>query len=192
LVAIVDGKPLPISAHSTDGDAGYGWGAGGKAKGYKLHVIAGRSGTIRAWAVRPIHHDEAKVAASILPQAHLDGYLLADANYDRNALYEVCRRHRVQLLTPRRYGSERGLGHHRHSPARLRAIEMLENSATGFGPQLLQERPRIERLFGAMASCSYGLPVLPPWARGLDRVERWICAKLIVWNCFRHVRKHAA
>ena len=192
LVSIVDGKPLPISNHSTDPDAGYGRGAGGKAKGYRLHMIVQRNGVIRAWAVRPIQHDEAKVAATLLPSANLNGYLLADANYDRNALYDACLQRGVQLLAGRRYGEGRGMGHHYHSPARRRAIEMMEVSPTGFATRLLKERRNIERLFGAFASCAFGLPSLPPWIRGLSRVERWVCAKLIVWNCSRRTRTKVA
>ncbi len=69
LLQMVDGKPLPIGYHSRDADAGYGRGAGQMAKDYKLHMIAGAMGNIRAWCVRPIHHDEAKVAAQLPPQA---------------------------------------------------------------------------------------------------------------------------
>lgn len=39
LVWIIDGKPLTITGCSKDKRAGYGRAAGGKAKGYKLHVI---------------------------------------------------------------------------------------------------------------------------------------------------------
>jgi hypothetical protein len=35
----LDGKPLPIANHSRDPQAGYGRSIGGKAKGYKLHVL---------------------------------------------------------------------------------------------------------------------------------------------------------
>ncbi len=33
---------------------------------------------------------------------------------------------------------------------------------------------------------------LPPWVRGLRRVEHWICAKLTIWNCAKHVRRSVA
>lgn len=190
-VHVVDGKPLPIGNHSRDPDAGYGRGAGGKAKGYKLHAIAGLGQNLRAWCVRPIQHDEAKVAGALLPQADIRGYLLADRNYDRNPLYERCRRRQVQLVAPRRYGSGRGLGHHRHSPARRRAIALLEHDTSGFGPALLRERRRIERWFGSLASSCFGLTPLPPWVRRLHRVERWVAGKLIVWHCVQQIKKRA-
>lgn len=191
LLHIVDGKPLPIGYHSRDAEAGFGRGAGQMAKGYKLHMIAGAMGEIRAWCVRPIHHDEAKLAAQLLAEAGIQGYLLGDANYDRNALYQACGRRHIQFLAPRRYGPQHGLGHCRQDPARLRAVELLEHSHTGFGPRLMAERARIERFFGSLSSSSYGLPSLPPWVRHLDRVTRWITAKFIIWNCVQKLRKRA-
>ncbi len=191
LVHIVDGKPLPIGRHSHDPDAGYGRGAGGKDKGYKLHVIAGRQGEIRAWCVCAIQHHEAVVATRWLPAAGVRGYLLADMNYDSNTLYEACRARQLQLIAPRRYGPGRGLGNHWHSPDRLRALDMLENSHTGFGPRLLEQRRNIERLFGALSSSSLALLALPPWVRHLRRVELWIAAKLAIWNCLQGLRRKA-
>jgi len=85
-VHLVDGKPLPIGRHRLDPDAGYGYAAGTRAKGYKLHLITTPDGPIRAGSVQPMQVDEAKVAARILPAARLCGYLQADANYDRNPL----------------------------------------------------------------------------------------------------------
>ena len=192
LVSIVDGKALPIANHSRDPDAGYGRGAGGKAKGYKMHVMTSRNRELIAWTVRAMQHDEAKVAAELLRQRRVSGYLLADRNYDRNALYAACRLRGVQLLAPRRYGPGRKLGHIRHDPARVYSIQQIENSLTGFAPKLLQERQQIERWFGNFSGSSYGLTHLPPWARTLPRVVRWITAKLIVWNCAKRAKKTAS
>lgn len=185
LLHIVDGKPLPIGRHSHDADAGYGRGAGGMDKGYKLHVIAGKGGTLEAWEVCPIHHDEAKVAATLLRRRRLHGYLLADKNYDRNSLYAACRRRGIQLLAPRRYGRGRGLGHHPHDPSRRYAVEQLEQSLTGFAEKLMRERRRIERLFGSLCSSAFGLLPLPPWVRGSTRVRRWIASRLLIWHAAR-------
>ena len=189
LVHLVDGKPLPIGNHSRDPDAGYGRGAGGLAKGYKMHVITSQNDDLTAWDVRPIQHDEARIAAELLRQKRFTGYLLADRNYDRNALYERCRKRGVQLLAPRRCGPDHGVGHHRHDPARLYAIAQLEQSLTGFAPKLMRQRGRIERWFGRLASSSFGLTYLPPWVRTLERVKRWVTAKLIIWHCAKRVKK---
>ena len=189
---VVDGKPLPIGGNSQDPDAGYGRGAGGKDKGYKLHVISGKNGGIRNWCVEPIQVSESKTAATLVRSAEIDGYLLGDSNYDSNPLYDVCSEHGIQLVAPRRYGANRGFGHHRHSPARLRAAELLEHSATGFGPALHKERSRIERQFGNMASASYGLGPLPAWVRRLPRVRRWVSAKIVIFMIVRNAKKRAA
>jgi len=98
----------------------------------------------------------------------------------------------VQLLAPRRYGCQRGLGHHRPGPARRRSIELLERSATGLGPLLFQQRRRIEGHFGSLSASVFGRPSLPPWVRRLERVPRWVAAKLSIWHCARRIRKHAA
>lgn len=191
-INFVDGKPLPIANNSTDPDAGYGRGAGGMAKGYKLHVICGKQGEIRSWRVRPMQTCEHKVALELVGEAGIDGYLLADSYYDSNPLYEVCSHHRVQLVAPRRNGPHRGLGHIRQSLSRLRAMELLEHSTTGFGPDLMQRRRRIESVFGNLASASYGITALPAWVRRMHRVEKWVAAKILIFTLIHSTRKGAA
>ena len=190
-VHIIDGRPLPIGGNSGDPDAGFGRAAGCMAKGYKLHAIVGISGSIRAWAVRPINQDERTVACELVPACGIEGWLLGDANYDANRLFDAAAAQGVQLLTPRRYGSDKGLGHHRHSPARLRCIRLLESAGRTTARKLLDERTRIERVFGNMASACYGLGPLPGWVRTLRRVERWVHAKIILFGVARKLR-HAA
>jgi IS5 family transposase len=190
-VHIIDGRPLPIGGNSGDPDAGFGRGAGCMAKGYKLHAIIGISGRIRAWAVRPINEDERTVACELVPASGIEGWLLGDANYDANRLFDAAAAHGVQLLAPRRYGSDKGLGHRRNSPARLRCIRLLEGAGRTAARQLLEERTRIERVFGNMASACYGLGPLPGWVRTLRRVERWVHAKIILFGVAQRRRAAA-
>ena len=192
LLHVIDGKPLPISNHSHDPDAGYGRAVRGKAKGYKLHVIYSLSGVLRAWQVRPMQHDERTVAMSLTPQANVQGYLLADANYDSNRLYQCCAAHGLQLIAPRRYGPGRLVGHRAQSPPRLRAIDLLEQSHTGFGVKLFQARPAVERFFGTLSSAPYGLLSLPPWVRRFHRVRLWVQAKLIIFHVAQNRRPESA
>lgn len=189
---MVDGKPLPISAHSTDPDAGYGRAAGGQAKGYKIHMIYADNGNIRAWAVMPMQADERTVARDLIPQAHIEGHLLADANYDANHLYELAAEHRIQLLAPKRYEDAQDLGHYVHSPARISCLYLLEQEETGWARRLFERRRDIERFFGSLSSASYGLTYLPPWVRRIDRVRRWVQAKLIIYQIARIRREMAA
>jgi hypothetical protein len=188
----MDGKPLPIGGNSGDPDAGFGRAAGGKAKGYKLHVFYSLSGVVRAWEVRPMQEDERTVARSLIPRAGVRGYVLADSMYEANHLFDLAQAHGLQLLTPRRYPDAKGLGHIRHSPARLRCLQMLDPARGGLGLRLLSYRPAIERFFGTLVSAAYGLPCLPPWVRRLRRVRLWVQAKLIIYAIARGGTKQAA
>lgn len=187
---IVDGKILAVSRHSRDVDATFG-GPHGRQRGYKLHLILGQNRRFEALAIHPLNVNERGVARDLVAQTRLCGYLLGDAQYDDEQLYVCCAQRGLQLVAPRQYGSQRGLGHVRHSTARLRGVALLEDSQTGFGPQLFRLRRGIERLFGQFVSVPYGLPVLPPWVRGLPRVRRWVTAKLLLFSFLRCCRKHA-
>jgi len=87
LAYAVDGKPLPIASHSNDRQAGYGRGVGGKAYGYKLHAIVDTKGVVWSWRVAPMNKDERPMARRMVRELTQPGYLLADANYDSNALF---------------------------------------------------------------------------------------------------------
>jgi len=180
LVWILDGKPLPISGISTDRQAGYGRAARSMAKGYKLHLIAGKQGQIAAWRIAPMNKDERVMGGRLLRAAQIQGYVVADANYDSNKLYEVCAGRELQLVVPRRYGPGKGTGHRRQQPGRLRSRELLEQSRSGLGKALLRQRSDIERLFGNLTNWGGGLTHLPPWVRTHRRVHRWVQAKLIL------------
>jgi hypothetical protein len=102
---MIDGKPLPIGGCSKDRPAGYGRAAGGKAKGYKLHTVAGSDGALAGWRVAPMNKDQRVMAERLLPAApsQVVGYVVGDANFDSNALHRVCaERGNWPLVTPRR------------------------------------------------------------------------------------------
>lgn len=178
---MIDGKPLPIGGATKDRQAGYGRAAGGKAKGYKLHALVGSQGSVAAWRVAPMNKDERTMAKRMLRAAPVQGYLVADANFDSNPLHEVCvAKGDLQLVAPRRYGKGKGLGHHRHSGGRRRSIALLENPQPRFGRRLLKDRNEIERRFGALTNWGGSLTCLPPWVRTHRRVHRWVLAKLVL------------
>ena len=81
----------------------------------------------------------------------------------------------VQLIAARRYKKAKGLGHHRHSPHRLVALDMQQRD-----PKILEPRRRIEGHFGTMGNVIGGLAPLPNAVRGLPRVKRWVTAKLLI------------
>lgn len=180
MVWMIDGKPLVISGCSKDRQAGYGRAAGGKAKGYKIHVIVGSDGSIAHWRVAPMNKDERVMAGRMLKQTTIQGYLLADSNYDSNKLHAACdKTGNLQMVARRRYGPGKGHGHRKQSPGRMRSKAILENPHNEFGKTLLAQRDDIERYFGRLTNWGGGLTHLPPWARTHRRVDRWIQAKLI-------------
>ena len=178
---MIDGKPLPISGCSKDRQAGYGRAANCKAKGYKIHAIVNPEGSLAAWRVTPMNKDERVMAVRLVRNAAIHGYLVGDTNYDSNPLHEACgRRASLQLVTRRRYGPGRGLGHKKQTPGRLRSIALLENPYPDFGEQLLADRNAIERRFAHLTNWGGGLTCLPPWVRTHRRVHRWVQAKLVL------------
>jgi Transposase DDE domain len=191
LVKRFDGKPLAVAAHSTDRDAAWGRGAGGLAKGYKLHTLWCDDRPLPLdWALTPLDVDETRMAARFInrlgraddPSA---GYVLGDARLDSGPLHARAAAANHQLLAPRlKGGAGRGLGHGaacRH-PARVRCVEMLEPPAgvNDFGPRLHRTRQQIERDFGNLVSFGGGLAALPAWVRRIWRVRCWVHAKLLI------------
>jgi Transposase DDE domain len=180
---ILDGKPLPIGGCSKDRQAGYGKAAGGKAKGYKLHALIGSDGSIAQWRVAPMNKDERVMAERMLKSAPpgVHGYIVADANYDSNRLHRICdQRGNLQLVTPRRYGPQKGTGHRQQTAGRLRSIAITENPYPAFGQRLLQDRAAIERHYGNLTNWGGGLSGLPAWVRTHRRVHRWVQAKMVL------------
>jgi len=182
LVAFLDGKPLPVGGDTKDPDARYGRAAGMMAKGYKLHTIWSTRAMPETWEVTPLNTGETVVARRLIPQLSRGGYLLADANYDANDLFDLAGDQGYQLVVPLPKGQP---GHHYQSPHRLRSIALMKG---GFGKQLYRMRVGIEEAYGNSVSFGGGLVPLPAWVRGLDRVRTWVWAKLLI-NAVR-ILKH--
>ena len=181
LVWIIDGKPLVIGGCSKDRQAGYGRAASSKAKGYKIHAIIGSDSSVAAWRLAPMNKDERVMGERMLRTTTIRGYVLADGNYDSNKLHARCDdRGNLQLVSPRRYGSDRGHGHRRQTVGRMRSKAILENPKPQFGEGLMRQREEIERFFANLTNWGGGLTHLPPWARTHRRVHRWVQAKLII------------
>ena len=178
---MIDGKPLVISGCSKDRQAGYGRATGGMAKGYKIHAIYDAGGAVACWRLAPMNVDERVMAGRMLKTADIQGYVVADSNYDSNPLHAICdRRGQLQLIASRRYGPGYGLGHHKHSAGRLRCVERTENPFPYFAQQLLKDREEIERRFGELTNWGGGLSGLPAWVRTHRRVRLWVQAKLVL------------
>jgi IS5 family transposase len=187
LIALLDGKPLPVGGATKDPDARYGRGAGLMAKGYKLHAVWAKRALPETWEVTPMNTSEVTVAKRLLRQVHAGGYLLADGNYDGNELFDQAYERGYQMLTPAP-SSGTGRGHRYHSPHRWRSIHLMRE--TTFGPSVYDGRIGIEQAYGQAVSFGGGLGPLPAWVRGLERVRTWVWAKLVI-NATRILRnKH--
>ena len=79
-MAVLDGKPLTVSGVSKDPEAYWGRGAGGKAKGYKLHAVWSGRPLPQAWAVTPMNTGEKAMTRRLLLQLGCGGDLLGDGN----------------------------------------------------------------------------------------------------------------
>jgi hypothetical protein len=180
LVMCIDGKPLPVAKHSRDRRATIGRGAGGFQKGYKLHAIYAENNRPIAFHVAPLNIDERVVAKQLIEQTPLgEGYLLADANYETNPLYDQAASVGRTLITPRRFANAKGLGQSRqHSLHRINMIQRMKDPSP-FTRQLLAKRRAIETRFAHLTSFGGGLTHLPPWVRG-QRVENYVTAKIAI------------
>lgn len=187
-IRLIDAKPLPVSSVSKDRDARYGRGAGGQQKGYKLYAVWSTGPLPLAWGLADMNTSERTMARHLIPSLPGSGYLLGDAEYDSNPLHDLAHLADHQLLAPKRK-AKGGLGHHRHSPYRLRSIELLGRA---FGRALFKYRRQIEREFGNLTSFGGGLASLPAWVRRFPRVRNWVHAKLLI-NASRwfHIRPDA-
>lgn len=177
-VRIIDGKILPIAPHSRDPDAGFG-GKGGRRRGYEMHSVCTPSGERNAWDVQSLSIDERIVARDLIPKASSAGYFLGDSNYHSEILAQVCDRHEMQLVAPRKKRG-RGLGHHPLGANRRRALELTEFAVTPFAAELFKQRGRIETMHANLVSSGGGLHGLPAWVRRLHRVRVWIAGKLLI------------
>jgi hypothetical protein len=178
LVSVIDGTALEIRGHSKDRQAGYGFGTSRKSRGYKLHLLLEPGGRVAGWRIAPMQISEKAMAQRLLLKTDQLMYVVADGNYDSNKLHQIVTAKGGQLVAPKRKAGS-GLGHHRHTPGRLRSIQML--SAPGpFGHDLLNARSCIERFFANADSHSEALGELPAWIRTHRRVRLWVHAKLII------------
>jgi hypothetical protein len=176
LIAVIDGKPLPVGGASQDPEAHCGRGAARLAKGYKLYAVWDGRPVPAAYRVHSMNMNEDKVAEEMIPDLTGGGYLLGDGEYDANAVFDAAGAAGYQLLAPRE-DPKAGLGHHYQSPYRLRCIDLMQSS---FGQAVFHSRGDIERDFGNLTSFGGGLSPLPSWVRHENRVWLWVTAKLLI------------
>jgi Transposase DDE domain len=172
----IDAKPLPVGGNSKDPEARWGRAVGGLAKGYKLYAVWSHAAVPVAWELHPMNMSEKTVAHELIARLSGTGYLLGDAQYDSNKLYDWAFEHGHRLLAPRR--KKGAFGRKYVSAHRRFAVAFLEEGggATAFHAV----RTDIERKFGNCTSFGGGLAPLPAWVRRSQRVRLWVQSKLIV------------
>jgi transposase len=181
-LAYIDGKALPVSESSKDPDARKGYGNGRFSRGYKLHALGDLYGRIRAFFIRPLNEGEPPIAREHLVKHISPGALvLADGNYDGRALYTLIGEGGAFLLTPQKKNKRTEAALRKTSPERRAAIEFWRDE-----PKLAWKiyglRSGIERIFSALSCYGGGLGPLPAWVRRLGRVDRWVTAKVALYN----------
>lgn len=182
----MDGRVLRVQSHSRDPEATRGWGGGGLARGYKIHALANENQRFRDIRVTPLNVSEKTVARDLIDANRPAGLLLADRNYESGPLYDYAAARGTILMTPLKENT--GKGHRTQSNARLFAIDLWRVG----GEALYNRRKAIERYFGQLSAFGGGLAPLPPWVRRLERVERWVIAKVTIYHARLLVREDAA
>ena len=192
-LSYLDGKPLPVGPASKDPDAAKGHVLGGWARGYKLHAWMTEDRRVPLWCVAPLNVDERPVARLLVAQVGRlseRSLTLADRNYDTHDLHkDLAARGGRLLVEPK--GDPAG-GRH---PVTLRQMgparrELLRVRAAHPGLVRMVHRHRVnaEGILGNLCGYAGGLAPLPPWARRLYRVRRWVGGKIILYHARLRVR----
>jgi hypothetical protein len=189
-VAFLDGKPMVVSEYSKDPDAKIGYADGRMRRGYKLHGFVLQDGRFAGFSVRPLNEGEPSTARGLLGAMAPGTLVLADGNYDSGPLYQAVADHQSMLLTKLRSSARSAKQMNQMCPARRAAIHLWEETPS-VCEQTLKTRDSVERIFGALTSFGGGLAPLPAWVRRLDRVRRWVTAKIIIYHARLFIRKAA-
>lgn len=184
-VRLLDGRAFPVGPHTTDADAKVGY-ACGYLKGYKLHALAVEDGRFTHFRITSLNESEKTLARELIEEAGLKGIVLADQGYDSGPLYDFAMERGTLLFTP--LFPNAGGGHRPQSETRLLAKRIWDHG----GEILYARRNAIERHFGQLSSFGGGLAPLPAWVRTLERVRRWIAAKIMIYHARLALRKSAA
>jgi hypothetical protein len=142
------------------------------------------------WCVTSLNVSEQAAAVAMIETVPVLALVLADGNYDRGRVYDAVAAKGGQLLTP--VPDNAGQGHHPQSPHRLEAIDAYRD----WGRYVYPERIRVEQGLAHMSTFGGGLGPLPTWVRTLERVRRWVGAKVTLYHVRRALRNrqtnHAA
>lgn len=191
-LAFIDGKALPVSESSKDPEAKTGHGNGRFSRGYKVHTLGDSRGRIRHFRLTPLNEGEPTVAREHLVARVPEGcVVLADGNYDGRKLYTAVGERGAFLFTPQKKNRRTEAAFRNTCPERRAAMEVWRDE-----PELARRayalRGGIERIFSALTCFGGGLGPLPAWVRRLERVTRWVTAKITIYNARIMLREIAS
>ena len=180
----LDGKALPVSPVSGDQDAKFGRAGGVFAKGYKLHAMMSADRKIVSWSVTSLNIHEVRVAHHLveqLPQVSELRTLIVDGNYDSKDLHNQAWGRNARLITWPRGRAKDPSKRRRMGDARRTLIDAWEKSPQAMW-KIYKQRDEIERGFGVLTCTHDLLGPLPAFVRRINRVRRWVGAKIILYN----------
>lgn len=190
-VLCLDGKPLPVGGHSADPDAANGRSSAGFCRGYRLHVLTDDRGGVLEYRVTAMNVQEKVPATDLIATAPPGGLLLADGNYDSDRLYRLADERGIELFTPLKGFAQSPGVLRKMSDARKRTMRAWREHPRTC-ERVLDLRDAVERTFANMSNFGGGLGPLPAWVRTLPRVQRWVAAKLIIYQARRLAKRLAA
>lgn len=190
----LDGKPLIVGVASKDPDAKRGHVMGGFARGYKLHAWMTEDRRLPLWCLTSLNTGEVPVARLMVQhveQLSQRSLTLADGNYDTYDLHKELDALGGRLLVPLRQDPDTAVRHpvslRQMGPARRELIHVRHQH-----PHLVRlvyrQRVNAEGILGNLCSYGGGLTSLPPWARRLHRVRRWVGGKITLYHARLRVR----
>lgn len=180
----MDGKALPVSPVSGDPDAKVGRAGGVFAKGYKLHALMSVDRKIIGWSVTSLNIHEVRVAHHLveqLPPVSDSRTLIVDGNYDSKHLHNQAWERNTRLITWPRGRAKDPSKRRRMGDARRTMIDAWEKSPAAMW-KIYKQRDEIERGFGVLTCRHDLLGPLPAFVRRINRVRRWVGAKIILYN----------
>ena len=193
-INFLDGKPLVVGNYTRDPEAKTGYAAGQLGKGYKLHALATDGRKFASWSVESLNVHEMCVARKLvdqLPHVPQGALFLADGNYDAHKLHkDIHARGGWLWVKPRGHGKHpvtlRQMGKAR------RALLQVWEQTPAYAKGVYNKRINIEGLFSNITSYAGGLSPLPNFVRRLDRVRRWVGAKIILYHIRLDYKKDQA
>lgn len=179
-----DGKPLTVGAYTRDPEAKNGYAVAQMGKGYKLHALVTCERKVAVWSVESLNKHEMPVARTLIRHAAKPprgALYLADRAYDAHKLHKDIHDRGGWLWT-----EPRGRGRHpvtrRQMGVARRAMLDVWDQTPRYAKSVYRKRIAVEGTFSNLTSHAGGLGPLPNFVRRLERVRRWVGAKIILYH----------